>query len=231
MGVLPLSSIELAFDVLAFLFAISVHEAAHAWSADRLGDPTARLLGRVTLNPWPHIDFVGTILMPLFGILSHLPILGWAKPTPVNVSRLRHPRRDDLLVSAAGPLSNLLVAILAVAALFLIRAFSAEGARVVGHLADYRHLGDLHGSLITPLALLLYRFLFINVLLGVFNLIPIPPLDGSHILGNALPLRLQRVYAEVGRFGFLILLGLLWLGVPYRLFSPVFEVFNSILRT
>ena len=231
MKALDISSIELAFDILAFLFAISVHEAAHAWTADRFGDPTARLLGRVTLNPWPHIDFVGTILMPLFGILARLPILGWAKPTPVNVSRLRHPRRDDLLVSAAGPLSNLLVAFLAVGALFLIRAFSAEGARVVERLADYRHLDDLHGSLVTPLALLLYRVLFINVLLGVFNLIPIPPLDGSYILGNALPLRLQRVYAELGRFGFIILLGLLWLGVPYRLFSPVFEVFTSILRT
>ena len=226
---MTLRSIEIAFDILAFLFALSVHEAAHAWTADRLGDPTARLLGRVTLNPWPHLDLVGTILMPLFGILSGFPILGWAKPTPVNVSRLRSPRRDDLLVSAAGPLSNLLVALAAVAALLAIRLSSSEGAAVVGYLAG-RSGPHLSGSLLAPIALLLYRFLFINVLLGVFNLIPIPPLDGSHILGNLLPLRLQYAYAEVGRFGFLILMGLLWLGVPYMLFSPVFAVFNLLLR-
>lgn len=224
--------IEIVFDVLAFLFAVSVHEAAHAWTADRLGDSTARHLGRVTLNPLRHIDPIGTIVMPLVGILSGLPVLGWARPTPVNVARLRQPRRDDLLVSAAGPASNFAVAVTALTALLALRFVSAEGAAVVGFLANYGHPEEFQASasFITPLALLLYRFLFINVLLAVFNLIPIPPLDGSHILGNLLPVRLQVLYAEIGRFGFLILIGLLWLGVPYRLFSPVLAMFTTLLR-
>lgn len=225
---MTLNSIQILFDIVAFLFALSVHEAAHAWTANRLGDPTARYLGRITLNPWYHVDLIGTILMPLFGIVLGLPILGWARPTPVNLNRLRNPRRDDLLVSAAGPASNFGVALVAVMILFAIRLLSPQGAAVVGHLAH--NTLPAGGSLLAPLGLLLYRFLFINVLLGTFNLIPVPPLDGSRILGNALPARLRYWYAEVGRYGFLILMGLLWMGVPYFLFSPVFEMFTRLLR-
>ncbi len=220
------------FDIVAFLFAISIHESAHAWSAHRLGDSTARLLGRISLNPLRHIDLVGTVLFPLFGALSGLPILGWAKPTPVNTGRLGHPRRDDVLVSAAGPASNFLVALVAVGLLLGIRLASAEGAAIIGVLSHFGSLptGLSQRSLLIPVALLFYRFLLVNVLLGVFNLIPIPPLDGSHILAGALPERLRDLYSEVGRFGFLLLFLLLWTNIPYLLFSPVLGLFHSLLR-
>lgn len=218
---------DIIFDIVAFLFAISIHESAHAWSANRLGDPTARLLGRISLNPLRHIDPVGTVLFPLLGVLSGLPMFGWAKPTPVDVSRLRHPRRDDVLVSAAGPASNFLVALGAVGVLLGIRLVSAEGAAIVGGL-PVRSAQET--SLLTPVTLLFYRFLLINVLLGVFNLIPIPPLDGSHVLAGVLPPRLRAAYSEVGRFGFLLLLLLIWTDIPLRLFLPVLWLFHSLLR-
>lgn len=218
---------DVIFQIVAFLFAISIHESAHAWSANRLGDPTARLLGRITLNPLKHIDPVGTVLFPLIGALSGLPILGWAKPTPVDTRRLRKPRRDNVLVSAAGPASNFLVAFAALAALLVIRFASSEGATIVAGLSFGQAMGD---SLLTPVSLLLYNFLFVNVLLGVFNLIPIPPLDGSHMVAGALPARARALYSELGRYGFVLLFLLLFTNLPFRLFSPVLGVFNSLLR-
>ncbi len=212
------------------MFALSVHESAHAWTADRCGDDTARRLGRVTLNPWPHVDLFGTIIMPAIGLLSGLPVLGWAKPTPVNLTKLRHPRRDDILVTAAGPASNFLIALVALATLTVIRLSSGEGARVIADVISVQGADLESGSLITPVVLLLYRFLFVNVLLGVFNLIPIPPLDGGQILGQALPTRWQSLYAEFSRFSFVLLIGLLLMGIPYRLFAPVLRVFHQLLR-
>ena len=217
----------LIFDIVALLFAISIHESAHAWSANRLGDPTARLLGRISLNPLRHIDPIGTVLFPVILAFAGLPIFGWAKPTPVDLRRLRQPRRDDVLVSAAGPASNFLVAVVALVLLLGVRVASPQGAAVVSGLTAGVVRGD---SLLTPVALLFYHFLLINLLLGVFNLIPIPPLDGSHILSGLLPDRLRSLYSEVGRFGFLLLLLLLYTGVPYRLFSPVLRLFLSLLR-
>ena len=216
------------FDIAAFLFAISIHESAHAWSANRLGDPTARLLGRISLNPVRHIDLVGTILFPLIGALSGLPLFGWAKPTPVDTRRLRHPRRDDVLVSAAGPASNFLVALVAVGLLLAIRLASPLGAAFVGNLPYSSEAAE--ASLLTTVGLLFYRFLLINLLLGVFNLIPIPPLDGSHILAGMLPDRLRYFYDEIGRFGFLLLILLLMTNIPWLLFTPVLVLFHLMLR-
>ena len=213
----------LIFDIVALLFAISIHESAHAWSANQLGDPTARLLGRISLNPLRHIDPLGTVVFPLLLALSGLPIFGWAKPTPVDPRNLRQPIRDDVLVSAAGPASNFLVALVAVMLLLGLRAVSAQGAAVVSGLAAGSAQGE---TWLTPVALLFYHFLLINLLLGVFNLIPIPPLDGSHILSffHLLPDRLRSV------FWFLLLLLVLWTGVPFRLFLPVLGLFHSLLR-
>ena len=219
---------NIIFDIAAFLFAISIHESAHAWSANRLGDPTARMLGRISLNPARHIDPVGTILFPLIGALSGLPVFGWARPTPVDTRRLRHPRRDDVLVSGAGPASNFLVAIVAVVLLLGIRLSSAAGAVFVGNLPDSSAAAQ--GSLLATVVLLFYRFLLINLLLGVFNLIPIPPLDGSHILAGVLPDRLRYIYEEIGRFGFLLLILLLMTNIPWLLFSPFLRLFHSLLR-
>src|SRR5262249_14373270 len=148
------------------LVSLSVHEAAHAWTADRLGDPTARLLGRITLNPVAHIDPIGTLLLPLLAAYSGLPIIGWAKPVPVNVNRLRNGRRAFMLVAAAGPLSNIAQAIVGA---IVLRAVIASGGDV----------GMLDRAL--------YAYVSINLLLAFFNLVPIPPLDGGNVLAGLLP--------------------------------------------
>jgi Zn-dependent protease len=187
----------LGFPVL--LLALSVHESAHAWMADRCGDPTARLLGRVTLNPIPHIDLVGTILLPLFMLLTNIPLIGWAKPVPVNSMHFRHPSRDEILVSVAGPASNLLLAI----ALYILYVAAQLGGLFTA----------IPRSFAEPLYLLLYIGVSINVLLLIFNLIPIPPLDGSHVLENLLPYNARQRYLQLAHYGWLLLLVLLWVGV------------------
>ncbi len=157
--------------LLAVLIAsLSVHEAAHAWAADRLGDPTARRLGRLSLNPLVHIDPIGTVLFPLVAIATGVPLIGWAKPVPVDMRNLQAPRRDFALVAAAGPASNLVMAAGAAA------IFTAMAA-----------LGDESGGVRYALVVALFNAVLINVLLAVFNLIPVPPLDGGNILLGVLP--------------------------------------------
>src|SRR6516165_9678327 len=117
---MTLETVDILFQLIVFLFAISIHESAHAWMASRCGDPTARMLGRITLNPLKHVDPVGTILLPAIALLTGFPMIGWAKPTPVNPRNFRHPVRDDILTSLAGPASNFLVVLLTVAALGLL---------------------------------------------------------------------------------------------------------------
>jgi Zn-dependent protease len=214
---LSFSTIEILFQLLAFLFAISFHESAHAWSANRLGDPTARFLGRISLNPVRHIDPVGTVLMPLVAAITHIPVIGWAKPTPVNVSQLRNPVRDNVLVAAAGPLSNFLVAGGAVVLMRFLGLVSG-GSSVAGR-----------DSILDPLMLLLYAVMTVNVVLAVFNLIPIPPLDGSHILEGLLPAGLRDLYGSVKEYGFVLLLALIWFADLSRLFAPFLNFFNSLI--
>ena len=182
------------------LGSLTVHEWAHAWTADRLGDPTARLLGRVSFNPAVHVDLIGTILLPLIAIFSGLPILGWAKPVPVNMSRLPNPKRDFMIVAAAGPISNL---VLAAAAAVVFR--SLGGFAVTGELLA---------------AQLLYMAVAINVLLAVFNLLPIPPLDGGNVLAGLLPDHMGGLLHGLRQYGFLILYGLLFTGILRRLLDP-----------
>ncbi len=224
------AALSFLFSFLAFLFAISVHESAHALVADRCGDPTARLAGRITLNPLRHMELFGTFLMPLMMAISGLPSIGWAKPTPVVVDNLRRPRRDDILVSAAGPASNLLTALLCLLVLLVIRLTSAEGSRAVEQLASAGRI-TVEGSPVVPLAMLFHRLLLLSVVLGIFNLLPVPPLDGSHILQNLLPGRARLLYRSTARFGFLILL-LVFLYTPLDrwMFDPPMRLFNSLLR-
>jgi Zn-dependent protease len=218
---------EILFQMIAFLFAISVHESAHAWTASRCGDPTARMLGRVTLNPIRHIDLFGTIVLPLVAAVSHIPVLGWAKPTPVDPRNFRNPVMDDILVSVAGPVSNFIVATGALLLLGGIALSSASGhALVIGLARGFG--GAASGSVLTFAAKLLFELMLINVVLAVFNLIPVPPLDGSHVLRHFLPDSARMVYDRIGIFGLLALVylggGLLW-----SLILPVWYFYLSIL--
>jgi Zn-dependent protease len=183
------SHVEILYQIIAFVFAICVHESAHAWTANRCGDPTARMLGRISLNPIKHVDPIGTILVPLLGMLSGIGFIGWAKPTPVDPRNLRHPIRDDIFTSLAGPVSNILLGLIAVFGLFVI-------ARVSGVAPS---------SLLEPIALLCGAFISVNILLAAFNLIPIPPLDGSHVFRHLLPESGKRVYDMIGYVGILLL--------------------------
>jgi len=218
--------VDIAFQVIVFLFAISAHESAHAWMAWRLGDPTARMLGRVSLNPIRHIDPIGTVLLPALAIITHFPVIGWAKPTPVDPRHFKHYVRDDILTSVAGPVSNFLIASAAVVGMILISMGSMQGRMIVQNMAS-GYISDT-GSFLMPLTLLLYEAMQINVLLGVFNLIPVPPLDGSHVLRHFLSEGVRRVYDSIGIFGLLLLM---FLGgrVLGALMFPVVNFFNSLL--
>src|SRR5579863_7100593 len=209
-----LQHVDMLFQLIVFWFAISIHESAHAWMASRRGDPTARMLGRVTLNPIKHIDPVGTILLPVIAMLTHLPVIGWAKPTPVDPRNFKNPVLDDILTSVVGPISNFVVAFGAVLALIFVALTSQLGASIVqliplvypGHLAVLANQTD---SFLMPISVLFYELMVINVILGVFNLIPVPPLDGSHVLRHFLSPGVLRIYDTVGMFA---LMALVFLG-------------------
>jgi Zn-dependent protease len=215
-------------QIAVFLFAISVHESAHAWMANRCGDSTARMLGRITLNPIKHIDPIGTVLLPAIALFTRLPILGWAKPVPVDPSNFRNPVRDDILTSVVGPISNFVIAAGAIVLMLAISTTSEEGRVIVQGLAE-RQIRDT-GSLLMPFTLLLYSAMTVNILLGVFNLIPLPPLDGSHVLRHLLPEDLRRAYDTLGLFAFLLLflVGGRFIGALVR---PVINFANDILKS
>jgi Zn-dependent protease len=192
-------AVAISFGVL--LLSLTIHEAAHAWTADKLGDPTARSLGRVSLNPLVHIDWIGTVLLPIIAAVSHLPLIGWAKPVPVMIRNLRHPRRDFMIVAAAGPISNLLQAIVAAGLL-----------RLVWDPA----LGVEPG---VP-ATVLFLAVQINLLLAFFNLIPVPPLDGGNVMLGLLPPRLAAGYSQLRDYGFIILYALMFTGAASAFITP-----------
>jgi len=199
------AQIFIAFIVL--LFSLTVHEMAHAWTAYRLGDSTARDLGRVSLNPLVHADLIGTVIFPLVAMVSGVPLIGWAKPVPVNTRQLRHPRRDYMVVAAAGPASNLVMAVAAAAVLRLLPVSPVT-------------LGEPNVS--APVAAILGRALQLNVLLAVFNMIPIPPLDGGNVLSGLLPGRMAYRFNSIVRpYGFLLLYALmLTRGFEYLVIPP-----------
>jgi Zn-dependent protease len=211
---IDLAQIFIAFIVL--LFSLTVHECAHAWTADRLGDPTARLLGRVSLNPAVHADLIGTVLFPIVAMVANAPLIGWAKPVPVDVRRLRHHRRDYVLVAAAGPASNMVLAVSAAIALQVLPVSPVT-------------LGEPNVSV--PVAQLLSQALRLNVLLAVFNMIPIPPLDGGNVLGGLLPRGLgSRFDAFVRPYGFLLLYAVILTPLFNYLVVPPFRLLLSWLQ-
>ncbi|MGH9162320.1 MAG: site-2 protease family protein [Vicinamibacteraceae bacterium] len=186
--------------LVVLLGSLTIHEMAHAWTADRLGDPTARLLGRISFNPVVHLDPIGSLLLPLIALVTGAPLIGWAKPVPVRVDRLRRGRRDFLWVAAAGPISNIG---LAVVASVLLRLFVDPAASGVGLLA-----------------MLLVQAVHVNLILAVFNMLPIPPLDGGNVLGALLPDGVASQFDRVRPYGVFILYGLLLLNVLELIITP-----------
>ena len=200
----PTAFVIAVFEFVLLLFSLSFHECAHAWMASRLGDQTARLQGRITLNPMYHIDPIGTLLFPalvIFGPLIgfHLPfmLVGWAKPTPVITRNFKKIVRDDNLTTLAGPFSNLILVAVALAALVVMAKVMPNGAPTV-QLSFAAALGMADPSQAHPVALLLSLAILINFSLFFFNLLPIPPLDGSRVVRNMLPYNAVQVYDRIG---------------------------------
>ncbi|EQB19585.1 site-2 protease family protein [Novosphingobium lindaniclasticum] len=202
--------LQAAALIIPLIVAIVFHEVAHGWTALALGDPTAQEQRRLSLNPLRHVDPMGTIVLPGFLALAGLPIFGWAKPVPVNRWRLNDPRRGMMAVAAAGPGTNLVLA--------------AVGAVLLGVLV--RLAGDAEGAGLTFAAMNLNNFITINVFLALFNLLPIPPFDGSHIVEGLLPRRAARQYERFRPYGFPLLIVLL-LVVPY--FFPQWGIVRRVV--
>lgn len=195
------------FQVVVLILAFSVHESAHAYVAMRLGDPTAYMMGRVTLNPMKHLELWGSVVMPLISLYTFGGMIGWAKPCPVTLRNFKNVKRDDILTSMAGPASNLAMATISLLLLILLKHVIHGGAvSIEAAMATAQHVPlDLSAVPLFPVAMLLYYGILINLLLFVFNLIPVPPLDGSHVLRNFLPYRAEQVYNQVGMYGLLVL--------------------------
>lgn len=196
---------QLLIEFSVLVISLTVHEAAHAWSADRLGDPTARRLGRLSLNPAVHVDPIGTILFPLIAMTTGVPVLGWAKPVPVNTLNLRRNWKEKfMLIAAAGPASNLVLATLAA---LLIRVVP-----------------------LTPLiAAALVRALQLNVGLAVFNMIPVPPLDGGNVLAGLLRGSASDAFDRLRPYGFLLLYALMLTGILWTIMVPPMTFIESLL--
>lgn len=183
-------------SVFSLVLIVSLHEFFHALAADKLGDPTPRAYGRLTLNPLAHIDPVGTLLLPLIGVLSGFPVIGWAKPTPIDPYNFKNPRRDETIVAFAGPFSNFLLA-------FLLSLFHSNLAKFIGER---------------------------SLILGIFNLLPIPPLDGSKILLNLLPVdQAAKIEGSFEHYGFLLIALLLISGLLSKIIYPIFSFVSNLL--
>ena len=219
------------FELVVMLLAIAVHDCAQAWAANRLGDPTARMLGRMTINPVPHFDFWGTALWPLIYIWRSPLILGWGKPIPMTTRNFRHPR-DEIKAVLAGPAAQIGVALLALLALVIVKHVNPMAAPTFG-IAEALSLRNLDVSTaglpgIFPLLLFLYFCILVNLLLCVFNLIPLPFLDGGKILVYYLPYNAAKAYE---RWGLWLMFGFMFFGfgIVLALFLPLLAWFNGLL--
>lgn len=204
-------SLDLAVPAFLILLAsLSFHEAAHAWASNKLGDPTAKMLGRLTLNPLAHIDWIGTVAFPLILALSGMPVFGWAKPVPVDMRYFPSPRRDFALVALAGPVSNV---ILAMGLVLLLRA---QG-------------GLVPETGMTQVGVIFYTAIYINLILAVFNMLPIPPLDGGNVLAGLVPESMAQLVDRMRPFGVFVIYGLMLTGALNFVFEPVRELMRALL--
>jgi len=209
--------------MVVLLLAISAHEAAHAWMSNRFGDDTARLLGRITLNPVAHIDLIGTLLIPIMTFifsstgnpLAAIPLIGWGKPTPVNPLRWRNKDVANIMVSIAGILANLFLATIAFVIIKVVLLTQADMRLAV--------------STSEPIGLLLKQMLVMNISLAVFNLLPFPPLDGSKVLDMFVPDSFRPVMEIFEQYGFIILMMLIYIGVFDAIITPVLQFVNYLL--
>ncbi|MGD8370529.1 MAG: site-2 protease family protein [Syntrophobacterales bacterium] len=199
--------LDVVFQVLILFFSVIIHEVAHGYAALTLGDPTARQAGRLTLNPIKHMDPWGTVVLPLFLILVRSPFLvGWARPVPVNPLRMRDPKKGMMLVGAAGPLANIALILLSALALRSM-PFSAP-----------------------PILFDLFKYCCaINIILALFNLVPVPPLDGSKVVAGILPPKMRAAYVGLERYGIFIIIGLLYLGLLDQVIIPLFRIIFYLL--
>lgn len=232
MDLLGFKIVDFAIQIAVILFAISFHESAHAWSALKFGDTTARDMGRISLNPIRHLDPFGSVLLPImmYVLSGGRFIFAAAKPTPVNLANTKNPRLANLVVSGAGPVSNFLLAGVALAALLAIKAAAPES---ILRLDFALRGGGVSAGALAPITYVLYKFAQVNVILAVFNLIPIPPLDGSGVLVSVVGAPAARLYQTIAPFGFLILIMLLatpvlgWIIGPFQ-YAVYYIVFRGL---
>lgn len=214
---------QLAIYLVVLMFAFSAHEAAHAWMSYKFGDDTAYLLGRITLNPAAHLDPIGSLLIPIVGFITSnfgvfVPLIGWAKPTPVNPLRWRNKRTANIMVSLAGIMVNLLIAIIA---LVIFKICQKTGIATLPVMEN--------SSTMIPIVMLLIQTISMNVGLAFFNLLPIPPLDGSHVVEEFLPPSMHDTWKQLEQFSFIILIGLMYFGIIGMLFTPVQSILIILL--
>lgn len=210
---------QVVIAVIPIILAVILHEVSHGYVAFKLGDPTAKMMGRLTLNPISHIDVFGTIILPILLLITTGFVLGYAKPVPINPYNFRNPKRDMAISAAAGPITNLLLAFVSVL--------------VFNHILSplyYNSPETITNAVILPLAKIMEVSIQINIILAVFNMIPIPPLDGGRVLIGLLPHRYAYTVAKIEPYGFIIVIALLMTGILGHVVSPVISIVESLLR-
>jgi Zn-dependent protease len=209
---------KIVVSVLPILIAITFHEVSHGYVANRLGDPTAKFMGRLTLNPLVHIDLFGTVILPAILLLTGSPVFGYAKPVPINPANFRDPKRDMAISAAAGPVTNICLAIISLLVLkFILPLF--------GYI-----LGEgLRSAVLNPLALMFVQSILINVVLAAFNLLPIPPLDGGRVFIGLLPHKQAAAYSKIEPYGFFILIFLIMTGTAGLFIRPLMNIIFALL--